>query len=277
MSGKVWSLGELEYLSQWYLAHQGKALDLANLARNLGRSAVAVSIMARHLGLTEQRRQRPSKRRAKYATVAERRAAIGRATRERIARVGHPRGARGMKRTAEHTDKLLGAAKRWHEETPQAVKRAVTAKMVATRIARHGTAGPPLHGTRAFSRAKSGRREDLGIYVRSMWEANYARYLNFLHDRGLISGWAYEAKTFRFDGISRGCMTYTPDFEVRRPGGVVEYHEVKGWMDQKSRTRLRRMRKYHPSVTLVLVDKHVYGDIERKLSALIPNWERRAR
>ena len=32
-----------------------------------------------------------------------------------------------------------------------------------------------------YSRSKSGRRDDLGgLFVRSSWEANYARYLNFL-------------------------------------------------------------------------------------------------
>jgi hypothetical protein len=33
----------------------------------------------------------------------------------------------------------------------------------------------------AYARCKSGRRDDLGgIYLRSAWEANYARYLDIL-------------------------------------------------------------------------------------------------
>ena len=78
-------------------------------------------------------------------------------------------------------------------------------------------------------RCRAGRRPDLGhVYFRSAWEANYARYLNFLRKQGQIIDWRYEAATFPFTAIKRGCRSYTPDFEVLVSDGRVEYHEVKG-------------------------------------------------
>ena len=54
-------------------------------------------------------------------------------------------------------------------------------------------------------RGSGGRRDDLdGLFVRSSWEANYARYLNWLVKLGEIKGWEYEADTFAFDKIKRG-------------------------------------------------------------------------
>ena len=120
---------------------------------------------------------------------------------------------------------------------------------------------------------KSGKREDLGLYVRSSWEANYARYLNFLKDKKQIVDWEYEPKTFWFDNIKRGCVSYLPDFKVYNNSGGHEWHEVKGYMDQRSKTKLRRMARYYPNEKLILIAKTEYMDIKNKLSRLIPNWE----
>lgn len=50
---------------------------------------------------------------------------------------------------------------------------------------------------------------------------------------GKISEWMYEPETFEFP-VKRGSKFYTPDFKVFMPDGTVEYHEVKGYMDQRS-------------------------------------------
>lgn len=121
--------------------------------------------------------------------------------------------------------------------------------------------------------SKKGKREDLGMYFRSSWEANYARYLNWLKSLGKISSWSYESKTFEFQGIRRGVRFYTPDFEVVLPDQSVEYHEVKGWQHPKGQTALKRMKKYHPSVKITLIDAASYKSIAGSVSKLIPNWE----
>jgi hypothetical protein len=123
-------------------------------------------------------------------------------------------------------------------------------------------------------RGKGGRAEDLnGIYFRSSWERNWARYLNFLISQGLVVAWEYESKTFEFVGIKRGSRFYTPDFLVTYPDGHQEFDEIKGYMDPRSKTKLQRMAKYHPDVKVNLVDADRYRTIQRQVSALIPGWE----
>lgn len=125
-----------------------------------------------------------------------------------------------------------------------------------------------------YSRGSMGKRADLdGLFVRSSWEANYARYLNWLVGLGEIAAWEYEPDTFWFDEIKRGTRSYTPDFKITNNDGTVDYHEVKGWMDQKSRTKLKRMAKYYPNVKVTLIDADAYYAIARDVSGFIPNWE----
>jgi len=116
-----------------------------------------------------------------------------------------------------------------------------------------------------------GTRADLGIYVRSKWEANYARYLNWLQAQGEIDHWEYEPDTFEFP-VKRGSRFYTPDFKVFDPDGKYEYHEVKGHMDQKSRTKLKRMAKYHPNERVLVIAKDEMKAIG-KWRRMIPGWE----
>ena len=108
--------------------------------------------------------------------------------------------------------------------------------------------------------------------MRSCWEANWARYLNWLIQLGEIKGWKYEPDTFEFP-VKRGSKFYTPDFKVTNNDGSIEYHEVKGWMDSISATKLKRMAKYYPQEKLVLVDKETYRDVALKVGSLIPHWE----
>jgi hypothetical protein len=125
-----------------------------------------------------------------------------------------------------------------------------------------------------YRQVKKGRASDLGnIYFRSRWERNWARYLNFLIEHGEISGWEYEPKIFWFENIKRGTRSYTPDFKVWNLDGSYVWHEVKGWMDQKSKTKIRRFSKYYPEEILEIVDKKRYKTVENQLSGIIPRWE----
>ena len=84
------------------------------------------------------------------------------------------------------------------------------------------------------------------IFLRSKWEANYALYLDFLIKQKQIKKWEYEAETFMFEEIKLGVRSYTPDFKIINNDNSQEYHEVKGWMDPKSKTKIKRMAKYYP-------------------------------
>jgi len=106
-------------------------------------------------------------------------------------------------------------------------------------------------------------------YFRSGWEVVYARYLEWLKDNGKIEKWEYEPKTFWFKEIKRGVRSYTPDFKIYNWTGTIEYHEVKGYMDNKSKTKVKRMAKYYPSVFLKVVDQNNYKPI-KKLERMFP-------
>jgi hypothetical protein len=122
-------------------------------------------------------------------------------------------------------------------------------------------------------RSHIGMREDLNRFFRSAWEANYARYLNWLVKHKQIQKWEYEVDTFEFHTIKRGSRFYTPDFKVFEVSGSHAYHEVKGWMDPKSATKLKRMAKFYPNEKVILIDKPAYKSIERQMKNAIPNWE----
>lgn len=124
------------------------------------------------------------------------------------------------------------------------------------------------------SKYRSGKREDLGgLFVRSSWEANYARLLNWLQEQGEIASWEYEPETFWFEGIKKGTFTYTPDFRVVNRDGSVEFHEVKGYWTPRAKTQVKRMAKYHPEVTLKIIDSDAYKALAEDCKNLIPGWE----
>lgn len=109
------------------------------------------------------------------------------------------------------------------------------------------------------------------IFMRSRWEVNYAFYLEILIKAGSVTSWDYEPETFWFEGIRRGTTSYKPDFKVTLKNGTIEYHEVKGFMDPKSITKLKRMKKYHPTVVIVLRDKEWFKT-HRSLKNTVPGW-----
>ena len=140
---------------------------------------------------------------------------------------------------------------------------------------RYGTIAPAsMKGEGMYTRAKGGRREDLGgIYFRSRWEANYARYLNFLVANGTIQSWEFEPKTFLFTGVTRGPFSYKPDFLVTENDGRKVWHEVKGWMDSKSKGKLDRMAKMYPEETIVVIASPEYKSIKKQMAGVIKEWE----
>lgn len=97
-----------------------------------------------------------------------------------------------------------------------------------------GKPPPKAKGKRSYI----GRRKDLGQFFRSNWEANVARWLNH---QG--KSWQYEPTVFSFleHGIKRGTVSYCPDFKI----GTLWY-EVKGMLDGRGRTAIRRFKKFYP-------------------------------
>ena len=86
-------------------------------------------------------------------------------------------------------------------------------------------------------RTNIGKRADLGGFFRSSWEANFARWLKH-------SGieYEYEPQVFTFPGVKHGTVSYCPDFKLNDGTWV----EVKGFLDGKSKTQIRRFKKHYP-------------------------------
>ena len=137
---------------------------------------------------------------------------------------------------------------------------------------KNGTLNIPRHNVSW----KGGWREIGGIpkYYRSRWEANYARYLEWLKVIGEIADWEHEPKTFWFEGIKRGVMSFLIDFRITENNGDIIYHEVKGWMDDRSKTKIKRMAKYHPDVKLIVIDAKCYKCLAKKMGSSIIGWEK---
>ena len=91
-------------------------------------------------------------------------------------------------------------------------------------------------------------------YFRSAWEVRYAHHLQTLIKFEVIKSWVYEPKTFWFESIKSGCRSYKPDFYIENFDGSHYWVEVKGYMDQKSQTKIKRFRKYYPDENLRIVD-----------------------
>lgn len=139
--------------------------------------------------------------------------------------------------------------------------------------ARHMSAHPDSWPRMLNRRGRGGRRADLGNrYFRSSWEANWARYLTWLQMNGHITEWQFESETFEFP-VKRGSRFYTPDFKVSYPDGRTEFHEIKGYMDQRSATKLARMQRYHPLVPLRLITPSAYKEVAEKVGMALPGWE----
>jgi len=106
------------------------------------------------------------------------------------------------------------------------------------------------------------------IYFRSKWEYAYAQALELMKQTGIILDWEHEPKTFWFDKIKRGCRSYCPDFIVVDSDGATWWAEVKGYMDPRSATKLKRFKKYYPKETLYIID----GKWFKKNKIFLKDW-----
>jgi hypothetical protein len=109
-------------------------------------------------------------------------------------------------------------------------------------------------------------------YFRSGWERKYAYFLYWLAYNHKIKDWYYEPDTFWFEKIRRGTRSYKPDFKIIHLDDSVEYAEVKGFMDAASATKLKRMKIYHPSVKIRVVDKSWFDENGKAMKQLFPEW-----
>jgi len=114
-------------------------------------------------------------------------------------------------------------------------------------------------------RGNGGYREDLGHYVRSNWEANYARICKLLN-----KNYEFEKKRFTFYKDNGNIITtYTPDFTHKR------YVELKGYVDEDDRLKLKLFQQQYPEEykKLIIIDFNRYKKLEKYFKSKINNWE----
>jgi len=234
--------------------------NLNLLAIRLNRTKNFLCRQAKYLGLTDRRIKRP------YSKEG-----IGIRMKEMHAKNGHPRGMLGKKHSADALKKMSKASTKNYKLMSERAKSDRSMRMLKTKVVNGNYTVPSREG----ASWKVGWREFGGkkYYYRSRWEANYGRYLEFLKSKGQIKEWEHEPEVFWFEKIMRGCRSYLPDFRVTENNGSIVYHEVKGWMDSKSKTKINRMRIYHPKVKLIVIDSKAYRALSSQVNTLVPDWE----
>jgi len=113
------------------------------------------------------------------------------------------------------------------------------------------------------------------MYFRSSWEFYYSLFLEKLKQEGKILDWAHEPKVFWYEGIKRGTRSYLPDFMITHLNGSEEYVETKGYMDNASKTKIKRMGIYHPEIKLRVVEKDWFKQNLKACKALVPLLSKR--
>lgn len=183
---------------------------------------------------------------------------------------GHPRGMLGKKHTPEFKKEMsIRSKKMWADKNnylnSEEYKQLVSDRSVS--LHKKGL----LNNNNTYSNCKKSWFIDgtKKHFMRSGWELRYAAFLNILKKGKAINDWDYEVDTFWFDKIKRGVRSYKPDFKIFNNDGSIEYHEVKGRMDEKSKTKLKRMKKYYPDIVIKIKGAEFF-----KLNKnIIPSYE----
>jgi hypothetical protein len=267
----------------------GRRVDLRDFCQRSGRHRPHVCRKARQLGLntrpqwgsgqTWEAMERRLLKEAKAA--AARKNATEEARRRRLDErkakadwLASPIGSliAKQRRTAVACKASAKAKSKW-QSLSEREQREISSKRKRTMIARYGK-GSPNRVHQNYTRGVGGIRADLGIYLRSTWEANWARYLNLGITKGIIASWQYEPRVFTFpDDADAEVRSYTPDFLVRMADGTEVYHEVKGWLTARYRRAIELMRTVYPKVRLQVFTRREYQELTRRWRDSIPEWE----
>jgi len=112
--------------------------------------------------------------------------------------------------------------------------------------------------------AKGGYREDIGHYVRSSWEADYARVLKLLEE-----DYEYEKHSFELVLADGREVTYTPDFYL--PSRNL-YVEIKGFMRYDDQMKIDAFNLAHPDKRLEVISKTKFAELQMTYQNMVA-WE----
>jgi len=187
---------------------------------------------------------------------------------KRIKENGHPKGFLGHKRTEEEKMAISESFKKMWADQNHVVNSEKHRQKMSNNSSKNMAKRLKENPSNLYSRVKKGTVTigDKTFFARSSWEANVASYFQFLKDSNEIKDWEHEPETFWFESIKRGVRSYMPDFKITNNDGSSYYVEVKGWMDAKSKTKIKRFAKYYPQHKLEVIDQKRYKEISKSKS-----------
>lgn len=94
------------------------------------------------------------------------------------------------------------------------------------------------------------------VYLKSSWEVDAMRYL-------FLNGYNFKYEEVRFD---LGRYTYTPDFFIYDENNdLIAIIEVKGWLKDKSATKMMTFLELYPDIDYFVWDEEVIRQIKNEL------------
>ncbi|MFW6172463.1 MAG: hypothetical protein ACOC5T_01845 [Elusimicrobiota bacterium] len=133
----------------------------------------------------------------------------------------------------------------------------------------------PMYGKpcpKGAGRGRGGFRKDINLYVRSTWEANFARILSFCN-----INYEYEKKRFT---LSSG-LTYSPDFYCKYRD---IYYEIKGHAESRSKWKCsckncekgkRAIKELqNKGVRIKLIGHREYNFLKNRFKVHLKRWEK---
>lgn len=152
---------------------------------------------------------------------------------------------------------LIGVSleQRWGKEKAQKMKHMLSERSKGERNPMFGKPSPHRNG---------GFRSDLGFYVRSNWEADFARILN-LHR----TPFQYEPRQFELVRSSGETLHYTPDFYTPHDN---TFYEIKGWIHDLDQEKIELFQKQYPHYNFVLIHTVKFAELALQYKNLIA-WE----
>jgi len=244
-----------EFYEEGFRKGDGK---LREFSKKIKRTVPSISRYAKKIGISDIKRKECESRTAEKVLILK----------MYQKKYGHPRGMLGKTHTKENFEKIWAGGRKFRESLTDLQKSEIAEKAVATRR-KNGSDCHSRGSWKAAWRTIGGHKK----FFRSRWEANYARYLQLLKEKGEIKEWFHEPETFWFLEILRGTRSYLPDFKIIKNDGTHYWCEVKGWMCPRSITCIKRFRKYYPEEILNIIDASWFKENFKEISPQIKDWE----
>lgn len=164
----------------------------------------------------------------------------------------------GRHLSEEHKRKIgiKSKGRKVSEETKEKIRKFLTGRKRPELTGENN----PMHTHPNAYKSKFGKvgfREDLGVFLKSTWEANMMRIFKYL---GLHV--QYEPQSFRLSDGS----TYRPDFLIHETGGLIE---VKGRWLKDAWKRFSMFKREYPDLSIELIDSIKYKEYFKKYSKII--------